>query len=128
MRFHNMSGGNVQKSIRKLVRQIGEQATYLLMDLSEADSKATLTGPLNSLIDYMKEMREEVRKVLDSPIKVKRSSVLTGDQIMFILGIQPSPLVGKVKAHLIDLEDDLAVDGRTLSVEEASKAVANFVV
>ncbi len=43
--------------------------------------------------------------------------LLSGDKIMAILGIKPSPLVGKIKQHLRDLQ----LSGKLKSPEEAEK-------
>jgi len=117
MRPHRMDSSS-SKAIRKFVRDAGDNLENVL-DLAEADqlgregiSKADIPN-----------LREKIRnmKIYSPPITDK--TVLTGEEIMELLGIPEGRKVGEIKKFLIDMQDDYAINGEELDKEDARDAV-----
>jgi poly(A) polymerase len=96
--------GEIKKRvIMRLIRRIGENNIYLLLDLVKCDirssknSRYKFVTVLNKLVD---ECMKEQPESLISP--------LNGDEIMALLNLKPSYAVGKIKTYLTNL----VVDGR----------------
>lgn len=111
MRTFGVEGG---RSARRFVRDMGELKDALL-DLSEADEKGSL--PLK---DEMTKVRELVAAALVIP--VRKLPMLNGTEIMAILGVKPGPIVGEVGKFLLELEDDMAAEGRVMTHDYAIAA------
>lgn len=75
--------------------------------------------------DPTPDLREKIEEVLNSPVKIKREPVLSGNAIMNILGIKPGPIVGRIKDALLDYEDSLAEEGKEITENTATEFVKN---
>lgn len=113
MRPHSLEGAS-SKALRKLVRDIGEELTDALLDLAEADSLGSY--PIENVIP---ELREEIKRIKESPIQVKKQPVLNGQEIMEVLNIKAGPKVGEVGKYLLELADEFASEGKELTKEIA---------
>jgi poly(A) polymerase len=117
MRPHHLVGAT-EKALRRFIRDVGDEMVDGILDLAKADELGKI--PPGNAVPELKERIEKIRK---SPIKVTKKSVLNGDDIMNLLHIEPSPLVGEVMKYLIDIEDDLASKGLKLTKNEAKALV-----
>ena len=116
MRPHGL-GNSSPKAFRKLIRDLGDEMTEALLDLAEADSLGSF--PVENVIP---ELRDKIQEVKNSPLKVKNRAILDGREIMEALGIRkPGPVVGQAGNFLLDLEDNLAVEGKKLTKEDAKE-------
>ena len=117
MRPHRMDVSS-SRAIRKLIRDAGDNLENVL-DLAEADQ----LGREGISKADIPDLRERIRNLRISTPPVTDKTVLTGEEIMELLGIPAGRKVGEVKKFLIDLQDDWAVNGEELSKEEARSAV-----
>ena len=117
MRPHRMDVSS-SKAIRKLIRDAGDNLENVL-DLAEADQ----LGREGISKADIPDLRERIRNLKVSTPPVTDKTVLTGEEIMELLGIPAGRKVGEVKKFLIDLQDDWAVNGEELSKEDARSAV-----
>ncbi len=92
-----------------------------LLALSWADISATIPPsgkPDFSLFKKMIDKLAEVKEVIEANQKEKElPHLLSGEEIMEMLKIKPSPLVGKIKQHLRDLQ----LAGKLKTKQEAKK-------
>lgn len=114
-----------EKALRKFLREHGEYLE-LVLDLGEADCKGSI--PENGVIyNYLPELRNRFNEIMTSPFQTTGKPVLNGEEIIALLEIKPSPIIGKVIAFLKDKEEELAVQKKALTKEEASLLViSNF--
>jgi poly(A) polymerase len=117
LRFHGYGSGEwTDSAVRRYVRDAGDLLTHLHV-LTRADcttrnarKAATLAATYDSLEERIAILQEE-----EELNKIRPD--LDGNQIMEILGVKPSPLIGKAYAHLLELRLDRGPLG-----EEAAKA------
>ena len=119
MRLHLLAraGEITPKAKGRFFRKLGEDGVLTVL-LSLADSLSS-SGDLGFfyLMPYAEEMVEFYREMLKES-KLQRP-LLSGYEVMEILGIEPSPLVGKVLNHLLEAQ----TEGIIKSKEEAIKFV-----
>jgi poly(A) polymerase len=107
-----------EKSLRKFLREMGDELADTLLDLAEADAKGSL--PVNNRVP---ELKERVRKIRESPVQVGKKPVLDGNEIMQILNVKAGPIIGKVTSFLMGLADEYAEQGKQLTKEDAEHEV-----
>jgi poly(A) polymerase len=117
LRFHGYGSGEwTDSAVRRYVRDADDLLTHLHV-LTRADcttrnakKAAMLAATYDSLEERIAilQQEEELNKIRPD---------LDGNQIMEILGVKPSPLIGKAYAHLLELRLDRGPLG-----EEAAKA------
>jgi len=117
LRFHGYGSGEwTDSAVRRYVRDADDLLTHLHV-LTRADcttrnakKAAILAATYDSLEERIAilQQEEELNKIRPD---------LDGNQIMEILGVKPSPLIGKAYAHLLELRLDRGPLG-----EEAAKA------
>jgi putative nucleotidyltransferase with HDIG domain len=117
MRPHTLEGAS-PKAFRKLIRDMGEELTDVLLDLAEADSLGSY--PIENIVP---NLREEIERIRKAPVKMEKKPILGGQEIMDTLHIKPGPKVGEVSKFLIELADDYAEQGKKLSKEEAKEII-----
>jgi len=117
MRPHHLENAS-SKAIRKLIRDMGDELTDSLLDLAEADSLGSY--PIENVIP---ELREEIKRIKESPIQVNKKPILSGQQIMDTLNAKPGPLVGQVGKYLLELADEYAEQGKKLTELEAAENI-----
>jgi poly(A) polymerase len=106
------------KAIRKFIRDAGDNLDNVL-DLAEADQ----LGREGVSKADIPDLRERIRTMKISTPAVTDKTVLTGEEIMELLGIAAGRKVGEVKKFLIDIQDDYAINGNELSKGDAKEAV-----
>jgi len=117
LRFHGYGSGEwTDSAVRRYVRDADDLLTHLHV-LTRADcttrnakKAATLAATYDSLEERIAILQEE-----EELNKIRPD--LDGNQIMEILGVKPSPMIGKAYAHLLELRLDRGPLG-----EEAAKA------
>jgi putative nucleotidyltransferase with HDIG domain len=117
MRPHSLENAS-PKAFRKLIRDMGEELTDVLLDLAEADSLGSY--PIENVVP---NLRQEIERIRKAPVKMEKKPVLGGQEIMDTLHIKPGPKVGEVGKFLIDLADEYAEQGKKLSKEEAKEII-----
>jgi CRISPR/Cas system-associated endonuclease Cas3-HD len=118
-----------EKALRKFIRNIGEELVESVLDLADADEKGSFPAQ-----NQVSKVRERIKKIKESPIKVRNKPVLDGNEIMNILNISSNdkkrlPEIGLAGKFLLELADEYAEQGKELTKEEAAqqllKAVKN---
>ena len=107
-----------EKSLRKFLREMGDELADTLLDLAEADARGSL--PVNNRVP---ELKERVKRIRESPIQVQKKPVLDGNEIMQILNVKAGPIIGKVTSFLMGLADEYAEKGKQLTKEDAEHEV-----
>ena len=118
LRFHGYGSGEwTDSAVRRYVRDAGDLLTHLHI-LTRADcttrnakKAATLAATYDSLEARIAVLQEEEELNAIRPD-------LDGNQIIEILGIKPSPLVGKAYTHLLELRLDRGPLGEEVAKEE----------
>jgi poly(A) polymerase len=85
-------------AVRRLIRDAGEDLEALI-ELTRVDKAASNTELPSVDLDELQAHIEQVKRDT-APETLK--SPLTGQEIMQMLGIEPSPMVGKVKEFLVN--------------------------
>ncbi len=110
---HMFTHAETDKGVRRFIRRVGEELLEPLFQLRFADTKAQgLGGDMNMEMEYYRR----VRKILDEkpPLSVK-SLAVDGNDVMRILKIPPSPIVGKVLEELLSkVLDDPSLNEREI--------------
>lgn len=112
MRPHHLGRSGVGiKALRKFIREVGDELVDSILDLARADElgKIPATNEIPDLRKRIDEIRSQVKKV----------PLLNGQEIMDLLKLPTGTEVGRAKKMLIELEDDYAEKGKTLTKEEA---------
>jgi len=115
-----MSGEIKKRIIMRMIRKVGENNIYLLLDLVKCDirssknSRYKFVTVLKGLVD---ECMEERPETLISP--------LDGDEIMDLFNLKPSRAVGKIKTYLTNLVVDGKLDKD--DKETAKEKVKEFI-
>jgi len=114
MRAHRIGDKPSVKTLRKFVRDVGEETIDAVLDLSRADELGRI--PSSENIPDLRKKIEEARK-----LPIKAEPVLDGKEIMKLLGLKSGPDVGKAKKLLTDIADDYAEKGKRLTKSRAKK-------
>jgi poly(A) polymerase len=96
--------------IRKFIRQ-NQEALSNILDLNKNLEK--LNNPLGNNMS----LNERINK--QNLIPIKNKSILSGTEIMSILGLKSGKEVGNAILALRDIEDDYAINGKILTEDEA---------
>ena len=105
-----------EKTLRKYIRQVGDETIDAILDLARADELGRLP-PKSQIPDLM----ERIKKIREAPIKTPKKPVLDGKEIMEMLDLKSGPLVGKAKELLLDIQDEYASKSKKLNKSEAKK-------
>lgn len=105
-----------EKTLRKFIRKIGDEMVDALLDMAKADELGSL--PNKNLIPDLAGRIEEIRK---APVKIKKTPILNGKEIMELLDLEPGPEVGKAKEYLLDKQDEYASKEKKLTKGEAKE-------
>lgn len=114
MRAHSLGRASGPKAIRKFIRDVGDELIDAVLYLAEADELGKI--PATHDIPDLRKRIDEIKK--ETP-KITKEPVLNGTEIMELLGIPTGPEVGRAKKILIELEDDYAEKGKTLTKDDA---------
>jgi poly(A) polymerase len=119
MKPHHLGKKDVtEKTLRRFIREVGDETIDAILDLAEADELGAL--PNRNMVPDLRKRIEDIRK---APVKMKKKPTLDGNEIMGILKIKMGPEVGKALEYIKDLEDEYASQGKELTKEEATKAI-----
>ena len=88
------------KGLRRLVRRVGVDLIFELLDLRRADVVAQgMGGTTEDVDEFERNIREELSR---KPPFSHRDLALNGRDIMRMFDIQPSPLVGEILDYLLE--------------------------
>lgn len=94
VRYHQFTVSEIQtdKAVRRFIRQVGKENLQAILDLRLADRKGSGAKPTSWRFELFKKRLQEVQK---EPFKITDLKI-NGYEIMKILNINPSPLIGKI--------------------------------
>jgi tRNA nucleotidyltransferase (CCA-adding enzyme) len=98
---HMFTTGVTDKGVRRLIRKMGVDLIFPLLDLRRADVVAQGKGGHTQDVD---ELEERIKLELEKkpPFGLKDLAV-NGNDIMENLNLPPSPLVGQILNHLLEM-------------------------
>jgi len=98
---HMFTTGVTDKGVRRLIRKMGQELVFSLLDLRRADVVAQGKGGTTQDVDELEErIKLEIER--QPPFGLKDLEV-GGNDIMKAFDIPPSPLVGQALNHLLEL-------------------------
>ncbi len=115
---HMFTTGVTDKGLRRLIRKMGEELVFPLLDLRRADVVAQGKGGNTEDVDELEErIRLEIER--QPPFGLK-DLAMNGNDIMKTFNLPPSPLVGQVLNYLLELVlDDPEVNQKDKLMKEA---------
>lgn len=103
LRFHGYGSGEwTDSAVRRYVRDAGELLTHLHL-LTRADCTTRNKKKADGLAQSYDQLEKRIEDLMAQEELNKIRPDLTGDEIMQILGIKPSPIVGKAYEFLLEL-------------------------
>jgi putative nucleotidyltransferase with HDIG domain len=102
VRFHmfTMGPGVTDKGLRRLVRRVGEDHIYELLNTRRADIVAQGRDLSTQEVDEF-EARIQIELAEKPPLGLKALTV-NGNDVMRRFGLAPGPLVGRILDHLLE--------------------------
>jgi poly(A) polymerase len=121
-RFHGYGAGEWSDSaVRRYVRDAGELLTHLHL-LTRADCTTRNKKKAEGLAKTYDQLEERIELLMQQEELNKIRPDLSGEQIMEILGIKPSPTVGKAYDFLLELR----LEHGPLGEEKAKQALLTW--
>ena len=106
LRFHGYGTGEwTDSAVRRYIRDAEHQLTHLHV-LTRADCTTRNQRKAESLARTYDSLEERIAKLMAEEELEKIRPDLDGVEIMAILGISPSPIVGRAYQYLLDLRMD----------------------
>ncbi len=106
LRFHGYGDGEwTDSAVRRYVRDAGDQLERLHI-LTRADCTTRSQRRADRLRRTYDELEERIARLSEQEELAQIRPDLDGNQIMELLGIGPSPLVGQAYKHLLELRLD----------------------
>ena len=122
LRFHGYGSGEwTDSAVRRYVRDAGELLTHLHL-LTRADCTTRNQKKADLLAKTYDELEERISVLMEQEELNKIRPDLTGEQIMEILKIKPSPMVGKAYDFLLELR----LEHGPLGEEKARELLLNW--
>lgn len=122
LRFHGYGSGEwTDSAVRRYVRDAGELLTHLHL-LTRADCTTRNKKKAEGLARTYDQLEERIQLLMQQEELNKIRPDLSGEQIMEILGIKPSPTVGKAYDFLLELR----LEDGPLGEEKAKKALLTW--
>ena len=122
LRFHGYGSGEwTDSAVRRYVRDAGELLTHLHL-LTRADCTTRNQKKADLLAKTYDELEERISVLMEQEELNKIRPDLTGEQIMEILKIKPSPMVGKAYDFLLELR----LEHGPLGEEKAKELLLNW--
>ena len=118
LRIPYYRSGWTDAAVRRLVYDLGDQLDAALA-LAEADVRASEPTDLPEFEERLLELRARIQRLGEAEEIARMKPLLTGHEVMELLGIDPGPTVGEVLDFLLDEQ----LEGRITSREEAVAAV-----
>jgi tRNA nucleotidyltransferase (CCA-adding enzyme) len=122
---HMFTTGVTDKGVRRLIRKMGPELVFSLLDLRRADVVAQGKGGNTQDVD---ELEERIKLELEKkpPFGLKDLEI-NGNEIMNKFNLQPSPLVGKILNHLLEMVlDDPDLNKKETLLKEAELFLKNI--
>jgi tRNA nucleotidyltransferase (CCA-adding enzyme) len=122
---HMFTTGVTDKGVRRLIRKMGKELVFSLLDLRRADVVAQGKGGGTRDVD---ELEERIRLEIERkpPFGVKDLEV-NGNDIMNKFNLHPSPLVGQILNHLLEMVlDDPDLNKKGVLLKEAAIFLRNM--
>ncbi len=121
LRFHGYGSGEwTDSAVRRYVRDAGELLTHLHL-LTRADCTTRNKKKAEGLAKTYDQLEKRIEDLMAQEELNKIRPDLTGDEIMQILGIKPSPMVGKAYEFLLELRLEHGPQGAEKAKEELLK-------
>ena len=118
LRFHGYGTGEwTDSAVRRYIRDAEHQLTHLHV-LTRADCTTRNQRKAESLAKTYDSLEERIDKLMAEEELNKIRPDLDGVEIMQILGIQPSPIVGRAYKYLLDLRMDRGPLGADVAKSE----------
>ena len=105
-------------AIRRLMFELGDQLEAAIA-LADADVRASDPSDYPEFQTRLRELRTRIRGVGEASELARMKPLLTGDEVMSLLGLAPGPKVGEVLQFLLDQQ----IEGKITTREEAETAV-----
>ena len=122
LRFHGYGSGEwTDSAVRRYVRDAGELLTHLHL-LTRADCTTRNKKKAEGLARTYDQLEERIELLMQQEELNKIRPDLSGEQIMEILGIKPSPAVGKAYDFLLELR----LEHGPLGEEKAKQALLTW--
>jgi tRNA nucleotidyltransferase (CCA-adding enzyme) len=115
---HMFTTGVTDKGVRRLIRKMGTELVFSLLDLRRADVVAQGKGGETRDVD---ELEERIRLEIERkpPFGVKDLEI-DGNDIMERFNLSPSPSVGQILNHLLEMVlDDPDLNKKEVLLKEA---------
>ena len=121
LRFHGYGSGEwTDSAVRRYVRDAGELLTHLHL-LTRADCTTRNKKKAEVLAKTYDQLEKRIEDLMAQEELNKIRPDITGDEIMQILGIKPSPIVGKAYEFLLELRLEHGPQGAEKAKEELLK-------
>ena len=118
LRFHGYGSGEwTDSAVRRYVRDAGPLLTHLHL-LTRADCTTRNKKKAESLAKTYNQLEERIALLMEQEELDKIRPDLSGEEIMQILGIKPSPTVGKAYDFLLELRLEKGPIGKEAATEE----------
>jgi poly(A) polymerase len=118
LRFHGYGFGEwTDSAVRRYVRDAGPLLTHLHL-LTRADCTTRNKKKAESLAKTYDQLEERIALLMEQEELDKIRPDLSGEEIMQILGIKPSPTVGKAYDFLLELRLEKGPIGKEAATEE----------
>lgn len=122
LRFHGYGGGEwTDSAVRRYVRDAGELLDHLHL-LTRADCTTRNQKKAQSLANTYDQLEQRIEELMQQEELNKIRPDLTGEQIMQILSIKPSPMVGKAYDFLLELR----LENGPIGEEKAKQALLTW--
>ncbi len=105
-------------AVRRLMFDLGDQLEAAI-SLAEADVAASDPIDQEEFEARLQELRSRIEQVGEAAEIAQMRPLLSGDEVMALLGLEPGPRVGAVMEFLLDEQ----IEGRVTTREQAEAAV-----
>ena len=121
LRFHGYGLGEwTDSAVRRYVRDAGQLLTHLHL-LTRADCTTRNQKKAEGLAKTYDQLEQRIQLLMQQEELDKIRPDLTGEEIMAILGIKPSPMVGRAYDYLLELRLEDGPVGKDKAREELLK-------
>lgn len=122
LRFHGYGSGEwTDSAVRRYVRDAGELLEHLHL-LTRADCTTRNQKKAQLLASTYDQLEKRIKELMQQEELNKIRPDLTGEQIMQILNIKPSPMVGKAYDFLLELR----LENGPIGEEKAKEALLTW--
>ncbi len=116
---HMFTTAVTPKGLRRLLRRVGKDLIFDLLDLRRADVTAQGMGGTTEDVDvFERQIREELER---KPPLTTSDLALNGYDVMRLFSLQPGPMVGKILDYLLERVIDNPEDNTTEKLQTLAK-------